>query len=96
MNLFVVINQKTGGVWAFTNHIDALAQKRAQPPHQSKSVNLVGVAVDCEANCAKIKYVDALPRRPKGACYCDLDDKACFEAGHWASVKPQGLNNEQS
>jgi hypothetical protein len=90
VNLFVVTNEKSGKTWVFTKHSDALAQKRSQPPHQSKKVHLTGVALDCEANCAKITYVQAKPRRPKGACYCDLDDKACFEAGHWASVTPEG------
>ena len=47
MNLFVVINEKSGGVWVFTRHDTALAHKRAQPKNQSKSVKLVGCALDC-------------------------------------------------
>lgn len=23
--------------------------------------------------------------RPEGSCNCDLDDKSCYEAGHWGS-----------
>lgn len=94
MNLFVVVNEKAGKTWVFTDHGEALAQKRAQPKHQAKSTHLTGCAVDCEAKCAKITYETAKPHRPEGACYCDLDDKACFEAGHWASATPDGLNNE--
>lgn len=30
-------------------------------------------------------YAEALKRRPKGACYCDLDDEACYNQGHWSA-----------
>lgn len=31
----------------------------------------------------RMKYEEALKLRPRGACYCDLDDRACYERGHW-------------
>lgn len=35
------------------------------------------------APAPRLPYDQAVLSRPKGACYCDLDDKACYEKGHW-------------
>lgn len=43
-------------------------------------------------NQSKIKnhrppYEVAKHFRPKGVCYCDLDDEACYSKGHWQMVR---------
>lgn len=48
MNLFVVTDQKTNQVWAFTEHEDALAWKRSRPEEHRRQVHLHGVSVDAE------------------------------------------------
>lgn len=35
----------------------------------------------------RLPYEEAVTRRPEGVCYCDLDDRACYEAGHWSPVE---------
>jgi hypothetical protein len=36
-------------------------------------------------------YSEAVKSRPNGACYCDMDDEACYQAGHWSPL-PWRLN----
>lgn len=31
----------------------------------------------------RLPYEKAVMLRPPGCCYCDLDDRHCYEAGHW-------------
>lgn len=44
-----------------------------------------------EAMQQRPTYDFAVSRRPRpeGACYCDLDDRSCYEAGHW-NMLPAG------
>jgi hypothetical protein len=42
-----------------------------------------GAAVACATAVRRLSYEKAVKHRPRGACYCDLDDRACYEAGHW-------------
>ena len=41
-----------------------------------------GAAIAC-ATTRRPSYEKAVKHRPRGACYCDLDDRACYAAGHW-------------
>lgn len=41
-----------------------------------------GAAIAC-ATTRRLPYDEAVKHRPRGACYCDLDDRACYAAGHW-------------
>lgn len=36
-----------------------------------------------KARAIEREYNEAVKHRPPGACYCDLDDRACYAAGHW-------------
>jgi hypothetical protein len=50
-----------------------------------------GAAIACtKAVSKRPSYEDALKHRPRGACYCDLDDRACYAAGHWEATCPWG------
>jgi hypothetical protein len=42
-----------------------------------------GAAVACATAARRPPYEEAVKHRPRGACYCDLDDRACYAAGHW-------------
>lgn len=37
----------------------------------------------------RLPYKEAVKRRPRGACYCDHDDKTCYALGHWSAVPPR-------
>lgn len=39
------------------------------------------------ANRRNPPYNVARLSRPRGVCYCDLDDEACYNAGHWSMRK---------
>lgn len=46
-----------------------------------------GAAIACATATGKRpSYDEAIKHRPKGACYCDLDDRACYAAGHWEAA----------
>ena len=46
-----------------------------------------GAAIACAtATSPRPSYDEAIKHRPKGACYCDLDDRACYAAGHWEPI----------
>jgi hypothetical protein len=45
-----------------------------------------GAAVACATATRRPSYEEAVKHRPRGACYCDLDDRACYAAGHWHST----------
>lgn len=34
----------------------------------------------------RLSYNLAKNRKPAGACYCDLDPEACYNAGHWQAL----------
>ncbi|HLL28516.1 MAG TPA: hypothetical protein VKT73_12810 [Xanthobacteraceae bacterium] len=34
----------------------------------------------------EISYEEAVKKRPAGACYCDLDDRECYQRGHWKPI----------
>jgi hypothetical protein len=42
-----------------------------------------GAAIACATATRRPSYEEAVKHRPRGACYCDLDDRACYMAGHW-------------
>lgn len=42
-----------------------------------------GAAIACATTTRRPSYDEAVKHRPRGACYCDLDDRACYAAGHW-------------
>lgn len=42
-----------------------------------------GAAVACATAARHPSYEEAVKHRPRGSCYCDLDDRACYAAGHW-------------
>jgi hypothetical protein len=49
-----------------------------------------GAAIACTIAAApRPSYDDAVKHRPRGACYCDLDDRACYAAGHWQAEPAQ-------
>jgi len=49
----------------------------------------VGAAIACAtAASPRPPYEEAIKHRPRGACYCDLDDRACYAAGHWQPINP--------
>jgi hypothetical protein len=31
----------------------------------------------------RLRYEEAVKHRPRGACYCDYDDRECYRRGHW-------------
>lgn len=40
----------------------------------------------------RLPYNVAVKMRPAGACYCDLDDEACYNARHWSAMdKPDAV-----
>jgi hypothetical protein len=46
-----------------------------------------GAAVACAtATSPRPSYDEAVKHRPPGSCYCDLDDRACYMAGHWEPI----------
>jgi hypothetical protein len=54
VNLFIVTDQTSGGVWAFTEHAPALAWKRSRP--KKNRVLLTGVALNA--------VLTEIPREP--------------------------------
>jgi hypothetical protein len=43
-----------------------------------------GAAAACAHSAGtRPSYEEAVKYRPRGACHCDLDDRACYAAGHW-------------
>lgn len=46
-----------------------------------------GAAIACTVAVRKRpSYDDAVKHRPRGARYCNLDDRACYAAGHWEPI----------
>jgi len=50
---------------------------------ESIGIRRHGAAIACATATRRPSYEDAVKHRPPGACYCDLDDRACYAAGHW-------------
>ena len=55
--------------------------------HLRQDIEKVGAAIACAtATSPRPSYEEAIKYRPRGACYCDLDDRACYAAGHWEPI----------
>ena len=44
----------------------------------------------------RLPYEKAVQLRPSGVCHCDLDDRHCYEAGHWEAQRTPFMQREAS